>query len=324
MTMNAPMIECHNLRRTFQRGGPLRRGSEIVAVSDISFVVQPGTIFGLLGPNGAGKTTTVRMLSTLLLPTSGSARVAGFDIASQPREVRRRTGLALGGDRGLFGRLTAEQNLEYFAAINHLSPRHAKRRADELLELVGLGDRRRSKVFEYSRGMKQRLHLARALLTDPDVLFLDEPTAGLDPLGAFEFRQRVADLKERGRTILLTTHFMLEADELCDELIVIDRGVVVAQGSPEALKRQFGSATVVEVSLREPQEGLQASLSELPQVQHVESRSEGMLQTVRVHIPSDQDAGQIVAHIGAEHVDHMTTRTSSLEEAYLTLIGRGQ
>ena len=324
MTSDAPMIECRNLRRTFQRGGPLRRGSEIVAVSDISFDVRPGTIFGLLGPNGAGKTTTVRMLSTLLLPTEGSARVAGFNVASQPREVRRRTGLALGGDRGLFGRLTGEQNMQYFGAINHLSPREANRRSTELLELVGLGERRGSKVFEYSRGMKQRLHLARALLTEPDVLFLDEPTSGLDPLGAFEFRQLVGELKERGRTILLTTHFMLEADELCDELIVIDRGVVVAQGSPATIKRQFGSATVVEISLREPQEGLDAALGELPQVQHVEVGVDGMLQTVRVHIPSDQDAGPIVAHIGAEHVDHMTTRTSSLEEAYLTLIGREQ
>ena len=148
MTSDSPMIECRSLRRTFQRGGPLRRGSEIVAVDDISFDVRPGSIFGLLGPNGAGKTTTVRMLSTLLLPTTGSARVAGFDVASQAREVRRRTGLALGGDRGLFGRLTAEQNMQYFGAINHLSPREANRRSDELLELVGLGERRRSKVFE--------------------------------------------------------------------------------------------------------------------------------------------------------------------------------
>ena len=226
--------------------------------------------------------------------------------------------------RGLFGRLTGEQNLQYFAAINHLSPREANRRSAELLDLVGLGERGGSKVFEYSRGMKQRLHLARALLTEPDVLFLDEPTSGLDPLGAFEFRQLVGELKERGRTILLTTHFMLEADELCDELIVIDRGEVVAQGSPATIKRQFGSATVVEISLREPREGLQATLGELPQVQHVEVGVDGMLQTVRVHIPSDQDAGPIVAHIGAEHVDHMTTRTSSLEEAYLTLIGKEQ
>ncbi len=157
------------------------------------------------------------MLSTLLLPTAGSARVAGFDVASQPREVRRRTGLALGGDRGFFGRLTGEQNMQYFGATNHLSPREANRRSTELLELVGLGERRRSKVFEYSRGVKQRIHLAHALLTEPDVLFLDEPTSGLDPLGAFELWQLVGELKERGRTILLTTHFMLEADELCDD-----------------------------------------------------------------------------------------------------------
>ena len=319
--MEAVAIECRNLGRTFQRRGALRRGSEVVALSDVSFSVKPGSIFGLLGPNGAGKTTTVRILSTLLLPTAGNALVAGFDVASQPREVRRRTGLALGGERGLFGRLTGEQNLQYFAAINHLSPRDARRRAEELFELVGLSERGRSKVFEYSRGMKQRLHLARALLTDPEILFLDEPTSGLDPLGAFEFRQLVLELKKQGRTILLTTHYMLEADELCDDLTVIDRGVVVARGSPAEIKRQFGSATIVEVRLREPQEGLQESLGDLPGVQHVELGVDGMLQTVRVHLGSDMDAGPIVSRIGAERVDHITTRTSSLEEAYLTLIG---
>ena len=320
MTMDTPMIECRNLRRTFQRRGPLRRGSEIVAVSDISFDVRPGSIFGLLGPNGAGKTTTVRMLSTLLLPTTGSARVAGFDVASQPREVRRRTGLALGGDRGLFGRLTAEQNLQYFGAINHLAPREANRRSDELLELVGLGERRRSKVFEYSRGMKQRLHLARALLTEPDVLFLDEPTAGLDPLGAYEFRQLVGELKERGRTILLTTHFVLEADELCDDLFLIKQGRKIAAGTPAAIKAELGTGTVLDAVIPQSEATVRERLARAAGTRLLAVRQQGLDTGVTLLLESSEagpDASEAIAELAGQVV---AQRTTSLEEAYLALL----
>ena len=320
MTMDVPMIECRNLRRTFQRGGPLRRGSEIVAVSDISFDIRPGSIFGLLGPNGAGKTTTVRMLSTLLLPTTGSARVAGFDVASQPREVRRRTGLALGGDRGLFGRLTAEQNLQYFGAINHLAPREANRRSDELLELVGLGERRRSKVFEYSRGMKQRLHLARALLTEPDVLFLDEPTAGLDPLGAYEFRQLVGELKERGRTILLTTHFVLEADELCDDLFLIKQGRKIAAGTPAAIKAELGTGTVLDTVIPRSEVTVRERLARAAGTRLLAVQQQGLDTGVTLLLESSEagpGASEAIAELAGQVV---AQRTTSLEEAYLALL----
>jgi ABC-2 type transport system ATP-binding protein len=155
-----------------------------VALRGLNLSVPRGSVFGLLGPNGAGKTTTVRILSTLLTPTGGRACVQGFDVMKQTSQVRRSIGFVLGGDRGLYGRLTGKENLEYFAALNHVEPRLASRRADELLEKVGLFERRDTLVEQYSRGMKQRLHIARGLLTDPEVVFMDEPTIGLVARGA--------------------------------------------------------------------------------------------------------------------------------------------
>ena len=193
------------------------------ALHDVSFSVESGELFGLLGPNGAGKTTSIKILTTLLLPTSGSVRVLGFDPVRQPNEVRSRVGYVFGGDRGFYDRLSALDNLRYFADVYRVSAREKARRISELLELVGLTGRERDRVETYSRGMRQRLHIARGLLHDPPVLFLDEPTIGLDPVGARELRETVAALRDRGKTILLTTHYMFEADELCGRVAVINK-----------------------------------------------------------------------------------------------------
>ena len=166
----------------------LGQSRSTVALDALDLSVPRGQVFGILGPNGAGKTTAIRILATLLIPTSGQARVLGFDVVKQSNEVRKRIGLVLGGERGLYGRLSGRDNLRYFAALNHMNSGDARRRITELLELVGLTDRPNTLVEEYSRGMKQRLHLARGLLMDPEVLFLDEPTIGLDPVGAHEIR----------------------------------------------------------------------------------------------------------------------------------------
>ncbi|MGH2490134.1 MAG: ABC transporter ATP-binding protein, partial [Candidatus Limnocylindria bacterium] len=184
------------------------RRTRFRAVDGIDLRVETGEIFGLLGPNGAGKTTTMKMLSTLLEPTSGSIEVLGIDVARQPRAVRARLGAMLSGERSLYWKLTARENLEYFAALYHVPPKETRERIDRALESVKLGDRAEDYVERYSTGMRQRLALARALLPDPPLVILDEPTVGLDPQSARDLRDRVRDLRAQGRTVLLTTHYM--------------------------------------------------------------------------------------------------------------------
>src|SRR5439155_18493515 len=205
-----PVVEVRDLRRTYRTStGILRRRTiEIEAVRGVSFEIAEGELFGLLGPNGAGKTTTIKMLITLLIPTSGSARVLGLDVVRDAHEVRRRIGYVFGGERGVYERLSGYDNLRYFAELYGVPARDQKRRIEELLDLVGLKDREHERAEGYSRGMKQRLHVARGLLHDPEVLFLDEPTIGLDPVGAREMRSTIASLTAAGKTVLLTTHYM--------------------------------------------------------------------------------------------------------------------
>ena len=191
--VDGPAIECEELGRLYESRGLLGRRSETVALDGLTLDIPRGAVFGLLGPNGAGKTTTVRILSTLLLPSSGSARVLGHDVEHEAGEVRKHIGLALGGERGLYGRLSGRDNLRYFGALQHMSGRDAGRRIDEILELVGLADSGGTLVERYSRGMRQRLQIGRALLARPEVIFLDEPTIGLDPQGAQEFRALVPE-----------------------------------------------------------------------------------------------------------------------------------
>ena len=207
-----PAIDIADLRRTYRTTtGTVRRGRlEIEAVRGISLRVEPGELFGLLGPNGAGKTTTIRVLCTLLLPTSGKVSVLGLDVVDHPREVRRQNGCAFGGDRGLYDRLSALDNLRYFADLYALEPRRQRRRIDEVLELVGLPGRGKERVAGFSRGMRQRLHLAWGLLHDPPALFFDEPTIGIDPVAAREVRQLVVELAWATAAFLLFTCFERE------------------------------------------------------------------------------------------------------------------
>src|SRR6476619_7557431 len=187
------VVEAKDLKRTYKTPtGIFKRGSlEVEAVRGVSFEIGEGELFGLLGPNGAGKTTTIKMLITLLIPTSGSAKVLGLDVVKDAREVRKRIGYVFGGERGLYERLSGLDNLRYFAELYAVPPREQKARIAELLELVGLTGREKERVEGYSRGMRQRLHIARGLLHKPEVLFLDEPSIGIDPVGARELRTTV-------------------------------------------------------------------------------------------------------------------------------------
>src|SRR3954468_13555833 len=242
-----PVVEALDLCRSYRsRTGIVRRErKDVDAVRGVSFAIERGELFGLLGPNGAGKTTTIKMLITLLLPSAGTARVLGHDVVESPREVRRQIGYVFSGDRGLYERLSALDNLRYFSELYSVPPREQRQRIGELLELVGLSGREKERVEGYSRGMRQRLHIARGLLHRPEVLFLDEPSIGIDPIGARELRATVASLVQSGTTVLLTTHYMFEADELCDRIAVISDGRIVAEGTPDQLKSRVREGGVL-------------------------------------------------------------------------------
>ncbi len=311
-----PAIYCRDLRRVFKSGS-----RETVALAGIDLEVPPGAVFGLLGPNGAGKTTLVRVLSTLLTPTSGEARVVGLDVARQARQVRGHIGFVLGGDRGLYGRLTARENLLYFAALNQIDPKVGSRRADELLEAVGLVPQRDVPAEQFSRGMRQRLHIARGLIADPEVVFMDEPTIGLDPLVAQDIRQLVPRLSAAGKTVLLTTHYMIEADLLCNTIALINHGRIVATGSPAEVKRQVSGLTVLELSLRDAGAALIAALEGIGGVTGVSASPEGLLQRVIVQAKVGTDLrGAALALIDPEQVESIVEREPTLEEAYVSIL----
>ncbi|MEU5436573.1 ABC transporter ATP-binding protein [Streptomyces sp. NPDC020719] len=316
-------IEVRELRRTYtSRTGWLRpRRVETEAVRGVSFDVGEGELFGLLGPNGAGKTTTIKMLNTLLLPTSGTARVLGRDVARDPVAVRRRIGYVFGGDRGLYERLSALDNLRYFAELYGVEPREQKARIAELLELVGLDGRERERVEGYSRGMRQRLHIARGLLHRPDVLFLDEPSIGVDPVAARDLRRTVADLKAAGTTVLLTTHYMAEADELCDRIAVIAGGTIRALGTPDELKSRIRERDVVELEAYGADEAALERLRRLPGVRGVAAEERGAAQAVTVQTDRGADVhGQVLAALDGIRVGRVVTREPTLEDAYIAIV----
>ena len=260
-------IECERLSRIYKSGSILGRTQEVLALVDLSLRIRKGKVSRLLGPNGAGKTTAVRILTTLLAPTSGRALVLGYDVLRKARQVRQHIGLILGGDTGLFGGFAGKQNLQYFGAFSHLNPKECERTAGHLLERLGLGDAGRTLVEGCSRGMKQRLHIARGLLTNPDVLFMDEPTIGLDSMGAQEVRQLITELAQGGKTVLLTTHYMLEADILWDTVAIINKRRLVVQGSPAEIKGSVSQLRIVQLLLTQTREGLPDGVSQIPGVE---------------------------------------------------------
>jgi ABC-2 type transport system ATP-binding protein len=321
------VIEAAALRRTYRTStGTLRRRPlEVEAVRGVSFEVGQGELFGLLGPNGAGKTTTIKMLITLLLPTSGTARVLGFDVVKDARKVRERVGYVFGGERGLYERLPALDNLRYFAELYGVPPRDQKRRIAELLELVGLSGREREKVEGYSRGMRQRLHIARGLLHDPPVVFLDEPTIGVDPVGARELRATIASLTEAGKTVLLTTHYMFEADALCDRIAVIAKGHIVASGTPAELKRLVAEGSVVEIETFGASEEAIAALNHVPGVVSIAVEEREQAQVLVVQAANGEAPTQaLLAELSGVRVGRVSAREPTLEDAYVQLVSGAQ
>ena len=316
-------IEAQELRRTYKThtGTVRRKLKEVEAVRGVNFAIEEGELFGLLGPNGAGKTTTIKMLITLLLPTSGSARVLGLDVVKNAQEVRRRIGYVFGGERGVYERLSGYDNLRYFAELYGVPPKLQKPRIEELLELVGLKGREHERAEGYSRGMKQRLHVARGLLHDPEVLFLDEPTIGLDPVGARELRSTIASLTAGGKTVLLTTHYMFEADALCDRIAVISKGRIVAEGTPADLKRGVDRGRVLEVEVYGVEDKTIERVRGLDGVMAVSVEEREQTQVLVVQTQAEAElTSAILGHLNGGQVGRISQREPTLEDAYVALV----
>jgi ABC-2 type transport system ATP-binding protein len=265
-------VEVQLLSKVFEtKEGPLLRKTPrtLVAVDKISFSVSKGEIFGLLGPNGAGKTTTIKMLCTLITPSSGDAFVNGFSVMSDQQKVRENLGVMLTGERTLYWKLTGRENLEYFAALYHMEPAYSRKRIEELLGLVGLKERESTFVENYSTGMRIRLSFAKALLNEAPVLLFDEPTSSLDPQSSRLIRDIIRELKEKGHAIILTTHNMEEADLLSDRVAIVDHGKIVTLGPPAELKEKVKSNDIIEIEAKNLSDRVTEALESFSEVSKV-------------------------------------------------------
>ena len=307
-------IQTRDLRRVYKGRG---KTADVVALDSVSMDIEEGEVRGLLGPNGAGKTTLVKILSTVLLPTSGTASVFGHDVAANPARVRPLIGIVFGGDRGLYWNLTGRQNLAYWAALYDVPVKVAERRIDLLLARVGMTARADSLVETYSRGMKQRLHLARGLVADARVLFLDEPTLGMDPLAARDFRVLVKDLRREGKTILLTTHDLAEAEAVCDRVALIDRGRVLAVETPRSLSQLIAGHERIDFDWTD--EALAIVIRSMDGVSRVAPLDGDM--RLRVELRDAAAATPVLAFLVTSGVTAIRTSRPTLEEVYVHLIG---
>lgn len=306
------VVEIRDLVRVYRTR---RKAGEKVALGGVSLTVDDSEILGLLGPNGAGKTTLVKILATVLLPTSGTVNVLGSDVAADPRRVRENVGVVFGGERGLYPRISARRNLDFWAALYRLDRRTARRRCSELLERVGLTNRADDAVETFSRGMKQRLHLARGLIHSPRILFLDEPTTGMDPVAAHDFRKLVRELREEGRTVFLTTHDMAEAEALCDRVTLIDQGRLVLDEPTAHIGRYLDARECVDFTCDDP--ALLDEVAGLPFVAAVEPRAGGHRALVR----DPAAVAQLLVWLVERGVLSARRSEPTLEDIYLRLVG---
>lgn len=315
-------IETEQLSREFRTSS----GEIVPALQGVSIAVKQGEVVALLGPNGAGKTTLTRVLSTLLLPTGGTARILGFDVDRDAEKVRAITGVIFGGEKGLYNRVSADENMKFFGTLAGLSRRELRVRVPEVLEQVNLGDVSHRRVETFSKGMRQRLHVAIGLLARPPVLLLDEPTVGLDPVEAARLRALIAGLRDDGASILLTSHQLRDVEELADRIVLLDSGEVASEHTVAAFARLAGYAAIVSVTFRGD-----LDLSALSAEAEVEvadppdesSRSRGEREaTIRLRSWTGEVFGDLGRLLGRTEVLSVSVRQPTLDEAFVAAADR--
>jgi ABC-2 type transport system ATP-binding protein len=332
--MEHPAIRTHDLTRIYAK--PRQRAwwkkpaaaspDQFVAVDGVSLEIQPGELFGLLGPNGAGKTTLIKILTTLLAPTSGSAQVDGLDVVTQAQQVRPLINMVSGGESSGYGILNVRENLWLFARIYGVPTAVATERINAMLKIVGLEDKASSRISHLSTGQRQKMNFCRGFITDPKILFLDEPTLGLDVTSARAIRAFLREwMREKPeRTLLLTTHYMAEADELCDRVAIIDRGKVLACDTPARLKRRVQAHTLYEITLA-PGVGDWEARGQLPGVHQQTATTTPTTVELKVSLHEESAIGVVVQNLVSRgnHILSMKKVEPTLEDVFIELVGHG-
>jgi ABC-2 type transport system ATP-binding protein len=306
------MIEARSLTRRF---------GSFTAVDDVNFTVPDGALLALLGPNGAGKTTTVRMLSGLIAPSVGEATISGFDVRANPAAVRARAGLVTDAP-GLYEQMALPAYLDFFGALYGMPQPQRGRRIDELIEFFELGDHRRERMVGFSKGMKQKVALARALLHEPTALFLDEPTSGLDPLAARSVRDLITNLKHSRRSVILCTHDLDEAERLADTVAIMSKGRIVALDAPAALRARTSPEATVRITLAEPFAQGWETLGSIAGALAVDGAQTGEALTYRTAQPREVNP-QVIERLAAAgaRIVSVSSETRSLEDVYAAAVG---
>jgi len=323
---NPSAIKTENLGRVYKvRRAKKGEAKERVALVDVNLEVKPGEFFGLLGPNGAGKTTLIKILVTLLAPTTGRAFVAGYDVLQQPEAVRPSINMVSGGESSGYGLLTVRENLWMFGQFYGLDNQTTFRRIDHLLEVMGLKDRAHTKTSDLSTGLRQKMNIIRGFLTEPQVIFLDEPTLGLDVSASREVRQFIRHwvTEQPQRTVLLTTHYMAEADELCDRVAIINAGKVLACDSPSNLKRNLQHEAIFHLEVSPLQNDVLSTFNQLPGVRQVTHTARDGHSELELSLEADDALSGVVHTLTVHHARllNLQKREPTLEDVFVDRVG---
>jgi ABC-2 type transport system ATP-binding protein len=321
-----PAVETESLTRVFNPKKK-KEGKSVTALDSVDLRIERGELFGLLGPNGAGKTTLLKILSTLLLPTSGKAYVAGFDVAKDFQEVRKRINMVSGGEISGYGLLTVRENLWMFTQFYGMKSAVAFKQIDTMLELFGMADKKNEKVRTLSTGMRQKMNVIRGFVTDPDILFLDEPTLGLDVNASRVIRNYIVEWVEKrpDKTVLLTTHYMAEADQLCDRIAIIDDGKILACDAPDTLKKLVKTSTMLKIDVTLLNN--KSVLDKIPGVEKFTYTDDpaSNLTSLKFVLQDESAVSDIVSeivHSGAKILALRKTEPT-LEDVFIKMVGKG-